>query len=317
MVQAGGVSSTAGHLLVSIPDMGDDNFEQTVVLMLEHDEQGALGVVLNRPSGTAVAEHLGLRPRYFDGTNIGGSSFQHHLLSAALALEAHLCDVALICYGSNQRSAGGRLAPISEPQPFEAPYRNNDQKRAIADGDLSGFFADVDFGKLRAGTDDESGVPTSGYVTRVFASHSEKAQGRRLPSDPGGPAPVRGARLDLTPRPGGTSDALRQGPQHGLVVHAAFDPTSALGGAAGYTIAQAIRMGIARGVFSNAAGLGSAHGGTHHLWHMQLSSAALVILVPLFIFTFGSLAVRAWTPELRALRRWARGPAAATRPTDS
>jgi acetyl-CoA acetyltransferase len=70
-----------------------------------------------------VAEHLGLRPRYFDGTNIGGSSFQHHLLSAALALEAHLCDVALICYGSNQRSASGRLAPISEPQPFEAPYR--------------------------------------------------------------------------------------------------------------------------------------------------------------------------------------------------
>ncbi|GMA42047.1 alanine/glycine:cation symporter family protein [Mobilicoccus caccae] len=43
-----------------------------------------------------------------------------------------------------------------------------------------------------------------------------------------------------------------------LVVHAAFDPTSALGGAAGYTIAQAIRMGIARGVFSNEAGLGSA-----------------------------------------------------------
>ncbi|MBO4240752.1 hypothetical protein [Pseudonocardia alni] len=77
-------------------------------------------------------------------------------------------------------------------EPFEAPYRNNDQKRAIANGDLSEFFADVDFGKLRAGTDDESGVPTSGYVTRVFASHSEKAQGRRLPSDPGGPAPGTG-----------------------------------------------------------------------------------------------------------------------------
>lgn len=44
-------------------------------------------------------------------------------------------------------------------EPFEAPYRNSDQKRAIADGDLSGFFADVDFGKLRAGTDDESGSP--------------------------------------------------------------------------------------------------------------------------------------------------------------
>lgn len=71
----------------------------------------------------SVAEYLGLRPRYFDGTNVGGSSFQAHLLSAALALDAGLCDAALICYGSNQRSAGGSLISMSEPQPHEAPYR--------------------------------------------------------------------------------------------------------------------------------------------------------------------------------------------------
>lgn len=41
--------------------------------------------------------------------------------------------------------------------------------------------------------------------------------------------------------------------------------------------------------YKRAAGLGSAHGGTHHLWHMQLSSAALILLVPLFLFTFGSI----------------------------
>lgn len=72
-------------------------------------------------------------------------------------------------------------------EPFEAPYRDNDQRRAIAAGDLSPFFAEVDFGRLAAGTDDESGVPTSGYLTRIFASQFETAQGRRLPSDPGGP----------------------------------------------------------------------------------------------------------------------------------
>ena len=71
----------------------------------------------------SVAEYLGLRPRYFDGTNVGGSSFEAHLLSAALALDAGLCDAALICYGSNQRSAGGRLVSMSEPQPHEAPYK--------------------------------------------------------------------------------------------------------------------------------------------------------------------------------------------------
>lgn len=47
-------------------------------------------------------------------------------------------------------------------------------------------------------------------------------------------------------------------PSLALIVEAAFAPESALGGAAGYTIALAIRMGIARGVFSNEAGLGSA-----------------------------------------------------------
>jgi len=71
----------------------------------------------------SVAEYLGLRPRFFDGTNVGGASFEAHLLHAALALDAGLCDAALICYGSNQRSAGGRLVSLSEPQPHEAPYR--------------------------------------------------------------------------------------------------------------------------------------------------------------------------------------------------
>jgi succinate dehydrogenase / fumarate reductase membrane anchor subunit len=38
-----------------------------------------------------------------------------------------------------------------------------------------------------------------------------------------------------------------------------------------------------------AAGLGSAKSGTHHFWSMQVSSVALVLLVPLFIFTFGRI----------------------------
>lgn len=52
------VHETAGQLLVSVPDLGDDNFDQAVLLMIEHDEQGALGLVLNSPSSTPVVEHL-------------------------------------------------------------------------------------------------------------------------------------------------------------------------------------------------------------------------------------------------------------------
>jgi acetyl-CoA acetyltransferase len=71
----------------------------------------------------SVTEYLGLKPRFFDGTNVGGSSFEMHLLQAALALDAGLCDAALVCYGSNQRTAGGRLVSMSEPQWHEAPYK--------------------------------------------------------------------------------------------------------------------------------------------------------------------------------------------------
>jgi succinate dehydrogenase / fumarate reductase membrane anchor subunit len=38
-----------------------------------------------------------------------------------------------------------------------------------------------------------------------------------------------------------------------------------------------------------AAGLGSAKTGTEHYWQMQVSSVALLILVPLFVFTFGPI----------------------------
>jgi putative transcriptional regulator len=48
----------AGMLLVATPALLDPNFADTVVLLLDVDDQGALGVVLNRPSGVRVAEVL-------------------------------------------------------------------------------------------------------------------------------------------------------------------------------------------------------------------------------------------------------------------
>jgi len=48
----------AGMLLVATPALLDPNFVDTVVLLLDVDDQGALGVVLNRPSGVPVGEIL-------------------------------------------------------------------------------------------------------------------------------------------------------------------------------------------------------------------------------------------------------------------
>jgi putative transcriptional regulator len=47
--------SLSGKLLIAAPSL-EDFFRRTVVLMVEHNENGAFGVVLNRPSETTVAE---------------------------------------------------------------------------------------------------------------------------------------------------------------------------------------------------------------------------------------------------------------------
>jgi putative transcriptional regulator len=47
-----------GRLLVASPQLGDPNFERSVILMLDHGPDGALGVVLNRPTGLPVDEIL-------------------------------------------------------------------------------------------------------------------------------------------------------------------------------------------------------------------------------------------------------------------
>ena len=73
-------------------------------------------------STLSAAEYLGIRPRFSDNNMVGGSSFVSHLLIAAMALHFRQCEVALICYGSNQGSGLGKLKSMSEQQPFERPF---------------------------------------------------------------------------------------------------------------------------------------------------------------------------------------------------
>ncbi len=81
---------------------------------------GPLGVM-------TVAEHLNLQPRFIDSTSIGGSSFVSHVVHAAAAIAAGLCEVALISYASTASSerfavgTGGRTG-MDPPDHFEAPY---------------------------------------------------------------------------------------------------------------------------------------------------------------------------------------------------
>lgn len=46
----------ANQLLIAMPTLADPNFSQTVALICEHTDKGALGIVLNRPVGMALGE---------------------------------------------------------------------------------------------------------------------------------------------------------------------------------------------------------------------------------------------------------------------
>ena len=75
----------------------------------------------------SLAQHLNLRPGYLDTQDIGGSSFVSHCLHATAAIEAGLCSVALVTYGSTAASerfaigTGGGFM-MSPADNFEAPF---------------------------------------------------------------------------------------------------------------------------------------------------------------------------------------------------
>jgi putative transcriptional regulator len=50
------MDSLRGQLLIAPPYLADPNFSHSVVLMIQHDEEGAFGVILNRPSGRTIRD---------------------------------------------------------------------------------------------------------------------------------------------------------------------------------------------------------------------------------------------------------------------
>ncbi|MDN4493507.1 acetyl-CoA acetyltransferase [Ureibacillus aquaedulcis] len=70
-----------------------------------------------------LAEYLGIQPKFTDSTNIGGSSFEAHVGHAAAGIEAGLFEVALITYGSTNRTNPSNStfkSPLTAQ--YELPY---------------------------------------------------------------------------------------------------------------------------------------------------------------------------------------------------
>ncbi|MGH3519792.1 MAG: hypothetical protein ACRDQ7_20860 [Haloechinothrix sp.] len=125
---------------------------------------------------------------------------------------------------ADEKHPGGALPTTTRPsaffdvafrydEPMDSAWRDEQQKTTLVTGDISRFHAVVDFTKLARGVDDDmtgerGGVPTSGYIQRIYPTHFELAQGRRQPTDPGGPPPGASTQQggpDLQTSPGGST----------------------------------------------------------------------------------------------------------------
>jgi acetyl-CoA acetyltransferase len=84
------------------------------------------GVATAGPLPMEVSHHLGLTPRWLDGTMVGGCSFMLHVRHAAAAIAAGEASVVLVTHGESGRSrvgVGGYRQNAAAPQgQFEAPF---------------------------------------------------------------------------------------------------------------------------------------------------------------------------------------------------
>src|SRR3954447_15281002 len=74
----------------------------------KNDIEGIASAGYGGMHDVAVAEYLGIRPRWLESTSGRGSSFEFHTQHAFRAIQAGEVDTVAICYGNNQLSASGR-----------------------------------------------------------------------------------------------------------------------------------------------------------------------------------------------------------------
>ncbi|MGY0488241.1 thiolase C-terminal domain-containing protein [Streptomyces sp. WG-D5] len=92
---------------------------------LQKEDIDGLAVSGDAMAANFVSEYLDLKPRWFDSTSIGGSSFLSHIIHAADAIERGSVRAVLIVYGSVARSGGAAFGlagrePAPDPMGVEA-----------------------------------------------------------------------------------------------------------------------------------------------------------------------------------------------------
>jgi putative transcriptional regulator len=141
-----GMDTLAGSLLVATPILFDPNFYRTVVLLMQHDEDGCVGVVLNRPTVEPVADHL---PEWADLVGGGLVNFGGPV-DPAVAI-----GLSLSPSGMSTGVPGLSIIDLSEaPDEHTSPVRIYSGYSGWGSGQLEGEIATGSWYVVQASPDD-------------------------------------------------------------------------------------------------------------------------------------------------------------------
>jgi putative transcriptional regulator len=135
------MSSLQGHLLVAAPKLTDPSFFRSVVLIVQHNDDGALGLVLNRPMEPtidSVWDQVSETPCYADGHLHKGGPCDGPLMVLHTDEEHSQIEVTEGVYFTTEKDAVEQLVadPIGKPLKFFLGYAG------WSAGQLEGELAD-------------------------------------------------------------------------------------------------------------------------------------------------------------------------------
>lgn len=146
-----------GRLLIAAPILLDPNFRRSVILVIEHSEEGALGVVLNRPTDLPVAEAVPELSALDDGCVFAGGPVQPQAV-IALAEYAGPPPDGAVC---------GGIAPVGVDSDMEALPEHVTRVRVYAG--YSGWGE----GQLEGELDEESWFVAPALPDDVFSDDAD------------------------------------------------------------------------------------------------------------------------------------------------
>lgn len=177
-----GSPARAGRLLVASPDMGDPNFADSVVLLLEVNDDGALGVILNRPAAIPVAEVL---PAWAEHASAPELLFRGGPVSTDGAL-----GVALVRGGPERQPPGFRPLEDAAPEAGDLGLLDLDAPAELFADSLAGLrifagYAGWGAGQLAGEIERDDWYVVPATADDVFGSESTGLRREVLRRQPG------------------------------------------------------------------------------------------------------------------------------------